>query len=290
MIKRLLDSFQLAAAQRGLRLQSEPVPDTNVIFDPRHLQRILSNFISNAIKYTDNGSVTVVFKREGERLEIGVRDTGIGVPAESREELFSEFKRFKNVGNRQGVGLGLALSKALAEINQGYVFYEPASPLSGPNSGSLFGIGAPVAVSQLGTARGGILDAPRVYLKSILVVDDDPAVCRMNVRYLRDLADTVVPAGSIDEAVELARELQPDLIVTDLNVGTAKASELLNTLRSSGALAPVIVITGSANPKETKELITNYGALILEKPVDRERLNRTVSDLFSQPPRLVANF
>lgn len=268
LIEQLLSSFQLAAAKRGLELQRGTLPDLYVVGDSRHLKRILANFISNALKYTDQGTVKVEVQEKPGAAELRVIDSGIGVPEGEREQLFCEFRRLQNASSRQGVGLGLALSKALAELNGGLLRYQP-----NPSGGSIFSISLALAKAEAGEQHCAF--------GTILVVDDEAAVCRTNIRFLRDSARRLIPASSAEEALELARDFPPDLIVSDYCLGAKKASELLHELQADERKIPALIITGSSASPELEQLKQNFKVCVLEKPVDRTMMTQAIAELIN---------
>ncbi len=264
-----LDTWKLAAESRGLKFESESIPETFINVDSRQFRRILSNILSNAIKYTEKGSISVSFKVSGGFMELSVADTGIGVPEAERSKLFQEFSRLGNTGSIQGVGLGLALARVLATLNDGYVFYEP-----NPAGGSIFGVGVELA-SQI---EQQVPDAAQK-LGTVVVADDDRAACRLNIRYLKDVADSLVPASSLTETLELIRDLKPDLLVTDLNLGDGSALTILNEFKAKELKIPVLIITGSGNSKELEKDFGSLRVSVIEKPVDRQTLTNAVGAL-----------
>lgn len=266
-LDRTVADYRDEATKQGLILRCESIPDIVVEVDPGHLRRMITNLLSNAVKYTDDGKVSVSFHRVEDRLTIMVADTGIGVQASERHWLFEEFRRGKRGEKKEGVGLGLALTKALAELNGGKVFYRP-----NPQGGSVFGIEIPCLSSEAERPR-----CTTVNLRSILVVDDDPAACRTIIRYIRDMADVVVPAGSVWEAIDIVKGLKPELIVSDLNLGDGDASEIFMRIADTTRR---IVVTGSSGVQMEDSGRVPPGTVFLEKPVERQVLRQAILGLF----------
>lgn len=265
-LSQLVESFTPEATARGLSLELIPFVSCETLIDRNHLRRILTNFLSNAIKYTEQGSVRLFVTPLGGRIEIAVVDSGIGVPENERESLFLEFHRLTNGAGRQGIGLGLALSKALSLLNNSEIFYRP-----GPDGGSIFGVVVPLA-----TRSEVLADTPRAITRTILVVDDDPAACRANIRCLREFADCLIPAGSCAEAASLIAELSPDLLVTDLYLNGISCEGFLDRLKTEGNTIPTVVITGSADSTELEQLRTRFKVEIVQKPYQRAELQAAV--------------
>jgi signal transduction histidine kinase len=109
--------------------------------DERRLRQVLTNIISNAVKFTDRGTIEIAIARSGPRVEVSVRDTGPGIAPESLGKLFREFVQLGSLKQRaHGTGLGLAICKRLVDAHDGEVWAE-----STPGSGSTFHVVVPVA-------------------------------------------------------------------------------------------------------------------------------------------------
>ncbi len=275
IVLRTLESFVIPAEERGLAFSWDAVPESTVEVDPRHLQRILANFLSNAIKYApsggDGGSVRAAFLTTPTHIEIQIIDSGPGISETEQKLLFTEFQRLGNNPDQQGYGLGLALSKALADLNDAYVSYTP-----NPKRGSIFSVGI-----RLARTDGIESSLSTLNLGRVLVVDDDSAACRANIRYLSGIADTLTPASSVASALELCKDWKPDLVVTDLNLGDGSALSLLERLEEARIVIPTIVITGAGYGPQFSELTKRSHVTILEKPVSRAHLQQAVASLVS---------
>lgn len=283
VVRKVVTRFEASARRKGLQLfmKAPPCdlspcdlsPCVLVTMDCLHLERIIANLLCNAIKYTQHGNVVVAFALKNDSVEIRVSDSGPGVSGEDQVLLFREFKQFGTKGSEQGFGLGLALSRALAELNGANMFYEAQS-----DGGSIFGIAIPVAVVEETTKRISAIQFARV-----LVVDDDSAACRTNMRYLKELTCSSVPAGSVNEAHQLARELRPDLVVTDLYLPDGSGLSLLEKLETEDMQVPAIIITGNSHVTELLASKKRFGQItVLEKPVSRETLLNAVQNLAHQ--------
>lgn len=282
VVRKVVNRFEVFAVKKGLQLVLETPPSITVKMDCLHLERILANLLCNAIKYTPFGKVTVSFLFIDHSVEIRVSDSGPGISQEERALLFREFKQFGSSASQQvsqqGFGLGLALSKALAELNGAQVFYEEQQK----GGGSIFGVSVP----SYGTEEATIEICPAqaracsAQFDRVLVVDDDGAACRTNIRYLKELSRSSIPASTLDEAYQLAKQLLPDLVVTDLNLPDGSGLSLLEKLEAEAIQAPAIIITGCGYA--TQILATRKCAspiAVIEKPVTRETLLTAVKSL-----------
>ncbi|BFM40285.1 HAMP domain-containing sensor histidine kinase [Synechocystis sp. LKSZ1] len=143
-----LSMVQINAREKGLDLKLEIAPEVDFCrVDQKRVKQILLNLLSNAIKFTLEGGVTLRVERQGEFLTLAVIDTGIGIEAADQAQLFQPFKQLKHPLNRQtkGTGLGLVLSRKLAQLHGGDIYLE-----SCPGQGSCFTLQLPL--ENLGSA------------------------------------------------------------------------------------------------------------------------------------------
>lgn len=144
----VLDQFGTQAEEKGLVLTSL-VGDEQIYADPIRLRQVLLNLVGNAIKFTDEGSITISARQQGDRIAVSVEDTGCGIPAEMTERVFREFQQVDNSSTRRagGTGLGLAIVRRIVELHGGEVTLQ-----SLPGKGSTFSFTIPVR-SQAGASR-----------------------------------------------------------------------------------------------------------------------------------------
>ncbi len=270
-LQRTIESFALHAERKNLSFSTERLPEGELNVDPRHLQRIIANFISNAIKYTDQGGISISFSSCSPYLEILVSDTGVGISEEEEKFLFQQFSRLHaEHSNEQGFGLGLALSKALAELNNSYVRYE--RNLGG---GSIFVVGVPFV-----SAKKRIFPLPSV--KKALIIDDDEATCRTNKRYLQNLAAEILIASSLAEAQFILDTEEIELVITDLNLPDGSTVPLIKGLEQRSKMIPVIIVTGSGYSPNLEASKSRNVIWVLEKPVNRITLEGAIASLYQE--------
>jgi len=128
--------MEKSAQVKGLELKTELAPDTGtVIGDTRRIEQIILNLVSNAIKFTESGSITVSSSRVRDQVRIAVRDTGIGIESDKMHILFRPFHQIDSGTTRkhEGTGLGLSISKKLVELHGGSI-----TASSSPGEGSEF--------------------------------------------------------------------------------------------------------------------------------------------------------
>jgi PAS domain S-box-containing protein len=248
--------------------------------DLTKLRQALFNLLSNAAKFTSDGTVTLSAVRDrregGDWIRLSVTDTGIGIPADKLDHVFEEFSQADNSTTRDfgGTGLGLPISRRFCQMMGGDI-----SVTSKPGEGSTFTIELPAAVDALEAARTMAeidekTESPiPAGVSPVLVIDDDPDSRDLLKRTLEADGYTVVTAASGDEGLRLARELKPALITLDVMMPGMDGWAVLQRLKADSALAevPVMMVTISGE----REMGSTLGAVEhLTKPVNRDTLRR----------------
>jgi CheY-like chemotaxis protein len=268
----VLTTIQPLAEKKGIQVISEASSDLHLVADAGKLKQMLLNLVSNGIKFTPSGGrVTITARRDESMIEIGVSDTGIGMSEAELELIFHEFTQLDQGSDRQqeGTGLGLALTKRLAELHGGMV-----SVTSAKGSGSTFTLRLPVgplgAESEAATEEV-VNDGADLTLPLVLVVEDNPQASELLARHLEGGGFRMAFARSGIEAVTKARELRPVAITLDILLPEIDGWEVLNRLKQDEATRniPVVVVSVVDNPRLGRAL----GALdYFVKPVDRQTL------------------
>ncbi|MFN8390275.1 MAG: ATP-binding protein [Bdellovibrionota bacterium] len=266
-VRHLVEDFQSAGRDGNLRITTVDLPEVSVLCDARHLRRILANLISNALKYTEEGVVSVSATLSDHLVTLNVTDSGSGIPPEERHLLFREFSRLSNSAGKQGTGLGLVIAKALADLNQASLSYAP-----NVSGGSTFALALPRAETEISRRPGPVVSR-------ILIVDDDPATCRMLARYLSPLALVVDSAESVHAAVRAVTKAAYDAVITDYRLGEHSAEPLLNLLRQRFPATPTLLLSGSTAGIGPNPFGSGDRIRVLEKPVDRETLQDAVREI-----------
>lgn len=287
ILARIESDYSAQAEERNLALKI--VPSNAVAYsDPVLIEEILRNFISNAIRYTDNGKVLVGCRRRGNCLRLEVWDTGIGIPETHREKIFEEFYQIGNAGRdrTKGLGLGLAIVKRLADLlNHGIELR------SLPGRGSVFALSMPLG-DAAASAHAGPAPAhePKANLSGRLVVvlDDEQAVRDGMKTLLSQWGCEVVAATSAEEAIEAFASMRrsPDVIMADYRLSDgATGSEAIRQLQAQfGKDIPGILITGDTAPDRLSEAAAS-GYELLHKPVPPAKLRSLLNQMFGLFPR-----
>jgi PAS domain S-box-containing protein len=268
---------QAAAKDLALRLEFEgDVPD-GVLIDPDRVRQILLNYLSNAVKFTAEGSVTLraTYDADGERLRVDVVDTGHGVAADKLDRLFVRFSQVDGglARTHGGTGLGLAICKGLAEAMNGCV---GVASVVGEGSRFWFEIAAPVAVSVASAETAGPADVDGL---RVLVVDDNPANRELARLMLSASGCEVTEAEDGVAALRCAETAPFDLVLLDLRMPGLPGPEVLRALRHGGGPnsgVPVVAFSADARDSENELLALGFDAAVA-KPLDLNELLRAVA-------------
>ncbi len=266
LLDTLCAEFEAIAEERGLGFTLVPTR-LAVQSDPALLRRILQNFVSNAIRYTPEGRVLVGCRRRGDRLRIEIHDTGIGIPADKRDDVFLEFKRFapETQGSEKSLGLGLAIVDRIARL-----LGHPIDVASTEGKGSCFAVTVPLAPrpqemppAELSKRARGLKDA------RILCLDNEPAILDGMRALLGGWGCDVRIASSEIEAEAHLNDAIPDILIVDYHLDHGETGlTALNALASILGHHPVATLVLTADhTDETKRRISAAGHEILYKPI-----------------------
>jgi PAS domain S-box-containing protein len=265
------------ADQHSILVVAQPCDDY-VLGDRQRLMQILLNLLSNAVKYNhEGGSVRVACEHApGGRLRITVTDTGPGIETESRELLFVPFERLaSDLSSVEGTGLGLPLSKRLAEAMggtlelastpaQGSSFWVELPRAQGPDEGEQQVV-APVQgqPEQAGSAM------------TVLCIEDNLSNLQLIDQVVSRRPEVkLISATRPQLGLELANEHQPDLVLLDLHLPDMPGTEVLHRLRTNPRTAdvPVVILTADARPGLVTKLLSQGARDFLAKPLDVDEL------------------
>jgi PAS domain S-box-containing protein len=285
LLDQLFAQYQSVAMSNKLILELKSC-DAVVKSDRTLLRVILQNLISNAIKYTRQGSVVIGCERCGDLLRIEVRDSGMGIPETMQELIFEEFYQVNNQSRDRGrgTGIGLAIVKRLTDL-----LNHPISVHSVEGEGSSFEIHVPLADGKVNVKSSGppltaVLNKQSTSA-SILLIDDDAIVLDANRLLLTTLGYTVISAPNAQTAMDLiGSELSsPDLIIADYRLpGECMGTELVQNIRAiADTSIPAIILTGDITlPREASTLLEN--SFLLQKPAHIDELDQTIKLLLGE--------
>ena len=302
LIQDSINLFLDTAAEKNISLEFEidPRVPQKLKTDPTRLRQILINIIGNAVKFTTEGGIylsilALPMVDEQLPIEIRVRDTGIGLKPDQAEKLFRPFTQAENSTNRKygGTGLGLVLSRRLAQALGGDISIAASNPSNAP--GCTFVITfktclvAHPASAALITAStdqstteqsAPVIAAPlRLQGKQILLAEDSKDNQFLVVRLLKKNGAIVEIANNGEEAIEKAKTGNYDLVLMDIQMPKVDGYEATRTLRSIGFKTPIVALTAHAMLEErmkTKEAGCDGH---LTKPLNAAELVQTIADL-----------
>jgi PAS domain S-box-containing protein len=282
----LLDSVAALLApqarDKGLCLTVEAADCGWVLVDPVRLRQILFNLIGNAVKFTADGGVTVRLKGAGDTLVFEIADTGIGIAAQARDQLFERFRQADGSATRRfgGSGLGLAIARGLAEQMGGAIAVE-----STPGQGSTFRVEIAAPACAAPTAETEEDDDALLGGLRVLVVEDNATNRLIATRLLEQLGACVTTADDGAQGLEAARAQAFDLIFMDIQMpvmdGQA-ASAAIRALDGPAAQVPIIAMTANALAHQVEAYLAGGMNGWVAKPLSPAALVRTVAEVLAQ--------
>jgi signal transduction histidine kinase/ActR/RegA family two-component response regulator len=268
------------AQERGLTLQLEIEPQMRGwrLGDQVRLRQVLGNLISNAMKFTEAGGVTVAIGGDERQLAISVTDTGIGIPPEFRPKVFARFLQSDGSSTRRvgGAGLGLAICKDLLELMGGQIEFETEVGV-----GSRFSFHLPCPKSEP-PAEAASPDIPTAHPDVRILVVDDNATNRMVVQtLLSHLGVTTATACDGAEAVAAWESARWDVILMDIHMPEMDGLEASRAIRSREharglARTPIIAVTASVLSHENARYLNAGMDGVVAKPVEAQVLISTI--------------
>jgi two-component system, chemotaxis family, CheB/CheR fusion protein len=284
----LRDEFACLAEDHKISLHVVPC-GLSVHSDPRLLEQMIRNLLSNALKYAIGGRVLLGCRRRNGMASIEVCDTGPGIPREELHAIFEEYRQLDNAARErsQGLGLGLSIVKGLGNLLEHRVYVR-----SNPGRGSVFGIELILPESRTVKPNGNdrCADEPRVEAVrrngEILIIEDDPELRDLLDHLLKDegYRTAVVPHGAAALGLVAEGAIHPDLILTDFNLpngmdGLQASAKLRERLHRK---TPVIILTGDISTGTSREIaLQNY--VKLDKPVKLKELTQVIQEVMALP-------
>ncbi len=252
--------------------------------DQQLLRRVLQNFLSNAIRYTQSGKILLGCRRHNQQLRIEVWDTGVGIPENKISEVFEEFRRIDNPKHSQvkGLGLGLAITERIARI-----LGHPLRVRSWPGQGTVFSIEVPLGdVTQVklsSISRTGSRPSSLAGIK-VLCIDNEPSILQGMTALLKGWSCEVYTASHENSVISMltAAPFEPDIILADYHLGETHTGIMaLQTLQPHwSSVIPAIVITADRTDS-VKQEAADHGAQILHKPIKPAALRALMNTLLA---------
>ena len=321
-LRYIVESFHsLAESQKKQFHFLSDIDNLYVAYDPEKVRQIVSNLLSNALKFTpEKGNIYISVNEQmvpthpsRTCLIIKVKDTGIGIPEEQLPHIFDRFYQSDNSHTRkaEGTGIGLALTKELVKLMEGEITVK--SPPSGNNKGSEFTVALPLtkvpgSIENTGAAflktagdekkQAVLVPQNKIVISKeqdpakplVLLVEDNADVVAYTASCLPDYRLAVANDGK--EGFEIAKEIIPDLIVTDVMMPFVDGFELCRLLRSDEHTShiPIVMLTAKADIESKLEGLNTGADAYLEKPFNKEELLIRINKLLELRKKLQQHY
>jgi PAS domain S-box-containing protein len=289
LLDEVVNTLEPMATRASVQLATAAIPPAlpAVKVDRTRLAQILMNFGSNAIKYNrPNGHVTFRVTRHDSSVRIAVIDDGVGIPEQKRARIFEPFHRAgQEAGPIEGTGIGLAISKRLAELMKGTVGFT-----SETDRGSTFWVEVPVDVTAPQQAvvqqrnPSPVVAAPLAAKRKVVYIEDNPS----NIAFMRELMDDIpavdlITAPSAEIGIELVRAHQPAVVFMDINLPGMSGFDATQQLKAWPETRdiPVVALTAAALVKDTSRAREAGFYRYLTKPIKLDELTRVLDELLA---------
>jgi len=278
-----LEDASSLAADLGVKMRLESAAiEADVAADPDRLVQVITNLVSNALKFSPRGAeIVVAVEQRGRIIRISVRDHGLGIPQPFRPQMFEKFAQADGTNSRSkgGTGLGLSIVKQIVDRLGGQVGFDDA-----PGGGTIFHVDLP---AWDGTAGGEIEPETGAMRPRLLFCEDDPAVAKVVRMRLRPAGFAVDFAHTPEIALSRAADRCYAAILVDLKLRDHDGIDLIARLRAQPEhrQTPILVISG--DPLRGRGDVRSARLSILEwfeKPIDFARLSRMLVDATSPKP------
>ena len=281
-----IDGMRPAAEAKTIEIVADLQPVAPTLGDPERLQQVVSNLVSNAVKFTGRGGKVAVWLRGGEgAAEIGVRDTGEGISPEFLPHVFDRFRQADSSSTRAhgGLGLGLAIVRHLVELHGGTVLAESA----GRGQGATFTVRLPLVPPVPVPPRGEAPAAGRALAGlQILVVDDDGDTCDLLETILGVQGAAVQTVRSVSQARAALQTLRPDVVLCDIAMPGENGFGLMRELRAGSSahqMVPAVALTALAGAEDRQAILAAGFDAHAAKPVDPHGLVSLVARIAARP-------
>lgn len=273
----LLETYIDYAANRGVTLKYHYDKAIEMDFVPDYVNKVMSNLVSNALKFTPNGgTISVNLYQRGDRLHIDVSDTGHGISSDKLAHIFEPFYTTGDTGEAKGTGIGLALTQEIISHLDGTITAE-----SQVGKGTTFHIvmpiqnrsADPVTETEIGNSGKPI----------IVVAEDNADVADLLCTQLEPFYEVVAARDGV-EALKRAGEIIPDLVITDVMMPNMDGMALARAIRANDLTAhiPIIMVTARVTEQDRIEGLKAGADAYLVKPFNTEELLTRVAKLLEQ--------
>ncbi|HEY6462577.1 MAG TPA: hybrid sensor histidine kinase/response regulator, partial [Polyangiaceae bacterium] len=292
VVRAAADAVRPEAEKKGLSFEVDVSGTLTVSGDAARLQQMVSNLLTNAVKFTaSGGTVAVSAFAEGGAAVVRVLDTGVGIEPEFLPHVFERFRQADSSTTRKqgGLGLGLAIVRQVADLHGGSVEAQSA----GRDKGASFTVRIPLvasasarvdqAASSAALAGVALQSSRALDGVSVLVVDDQSDSREFAIEVLIAHGARAIAVTSVSEAVEALQGMRPDVVVSDIGMpdqdGFALAEHLRATDAARGSHLPALALTAYASPQDQMRALAAGFDAHVQKPVAPDVLVLAVSSL-----------
>ena len=301
MIERVIHTYAAVAQDKGLGLHCDIAESATpqMMFDPLCVYQCLSNLVSNALKFTEKGEVVIVAtaerKSHGYRVRIEVRDTGIGMSKATIDKLFEAYSQGDAARKYGGAGLGLNISRRLAELMGGGLGVTSEEGVGSSfvmtfEAGDVMLEQADANLSESEPPAGEASAATELPRRKILLVDDHPVNRRVARLFLEPFNFVVTEAVDGQEALD-ADMSQYDLVLMDINMprmGGLEACRIFRASEAPGRHVPIVALTADAMKDQIEACSAAGMDAHISKPILMDKLIETVTSLLDGRPAVMA--
>lgn len=284
VLQQIVDMFQMKAAQKNIEFVYQPcsnMPDY-VATDKQRFRQILINLISNAIKYTERGSVTLKISYRNQVANFSVVDTGIGISEHDRESIFKPFEQIRNAHTQAigGAGLGLTISRSLTELMGGDITLK-----SSLGQGSTFNLRLMLVALDKQQKVPEYANHKAMGYKgekrTILVVDDDLNQRKLMADLLTPLGFQLLLANDAEQGFFYLDKFSVSLVIMDVRMPNMDGWKMVKSIRESGFSMPVLMVSANARDSESHKEDDKYHSGYMAKPVNITALLEKIGDLLN---------
>ncbi len=274
LLGELYDFYKQRAKAKGINLVVEKTSESTsvtILSDKLKLYQVLSNLISNAIKFTDFGSVRVYYQITGAFIEFHVQDTGIGIPEDKHKLIFDRFRQIEHLNrvNQGGTGLGLALSKSFVEFLGGEI---SVKSVSGKGADFFFTIPY-IPADKIPVAQNmSFENIADLSSKTVLIAEDDESNYILLEVLLSETKIKTLRAKDGAEAIKLYEKYRPDIILMDVRMDGMDGYTAAKRIKMINSNVPIIAQTAFAMEQDREEALKNACDDYIAKPITRDKL------------------
>lgn len=243
--------------------------------DGLRLRQLLVNLCSNAIKYTETGSVSLSYSYTDGQFHCIVKDTGVGIAPEQQEAIFSAFHRVPEQSNQVGAGLGLAITREILELMGGGL-----SLNSKPGAGSEFLLSLPVEAVRMPAEQDAEPAAAQEQRElTLLVAEDNPDSAQLLELFLVEAGHKVLLAGTGQEAIDILARQAVDIVLMDMHMPVMNGDEAVQILRARGFTRPILALSASTLGQDRQRALDAGCDNYLLKPIAMDELLSKVDEV-----------